>query len=240
MDRKDKSHSRVPGVPYESDEALENTLWGELQVLPQEEPSEGLRRAFYRKLEQTPAPFIQRARSWFGFNNNTGWVTAAACILLGLTIGRAVEQSVIVDDDRIASLEQRVSTLNRSLVLDRLESDVPSKRLQGVLNAVEFVEQDAQIATALLTRATEDNVSGVRSAAIDALGPLVTDPAIGFELMRALRSTDSPLVQLSLVDLVLRFGSVEQVEELLDLMEQGALHQDLTRHVQESVRRNPV
>jgi HEAT repeat protein len=128
-----------------------------------------------------------------------------------------------------------VALLNRELILDRLEDAAAGKRLRGVVDAGHFVPDDAEIARALLMRATEDRVHSVRTAAIDALGPSLGTPAVGGELMKLLESAESPLVQLALVDLVLRNGSNEQLAQLLRLANEGALHPDLVRHVERSL-----
>jgi HEAT repeat protein len=137
-------------------------------------------------------------------------------------------------------LEQNVSTLNRSLILDRLENDVAGKRLRGIMDASLIVGDDAEITQALLLRATEDRVYSVRSAAIQALGPQLNAPAVGDQLMALLQESEAPLVQLALADLVLRNGSEQQVTELLRLAENGALHPDLARHVLTSLQRDVV
>ena len=109
------------------------------------------------------------------------------------------------------------------------------KRLRGVIDAGSVVQDDAEITRALLMRATEDRVYSVRSAAIDALGPRLNSTAVGNELMNLLENAESPLVQLALVDLVLRNGSDAQLERLLQLANKRRLHPDLIRHVNNSL-----
>ncbi len=60
------------------------------------------------------------------------------------------------------------------------------------------------------------------------------------ELMNLLASAESPLVQLALVDLVLRNGSNSQLEYLLQLADTGRLHPDLVKHVNKSLGRESV
>ena len=111
------------------------------------------------------------------------------------------------DHTELAQLQQQVAILNRNLVLDRLENDSPSKRLLGVIEASDLAEHDPEVRRALLDRAVDDRVHSVRSAAIDAIGPRLGTPAVGDELMASLEKAKSPLVQLALADLVLRYGN---------------------------------
>ncbi len=135
------------------------------------------------------------------------------------------------------TLEQNVALLNRDLILDRLENDTASKRLRGVIDAANVAGGDAEITQALLLRATEDRVRSVRTAAISALGPQISAPSVSKQFMELLQQTESPLVQLALVDIVLRNGSKEQIAQLLEFAENGVLNPDIAQHVFTSLKR---
>jgi len=223
-------------LPFDSDDAATQALWQALEELPREAPSPQLRRDFYRELGRPGAAgFAARLRGWLGMGSNNGWLTAAACVLIGVGVGQVLQPSETTGTMRLAVLEQNVALLNRELILDRLQDATAGKRLRGVVDAGYLVRDDAEIARALLLRATEDSVYSVRTAAIDALGPSLNTAAVGSELMKLLESAESPLVQLALVDLVLRNGSHAQLQQLLRLASEGALHPDLVRHVEKSL-----
>jgi hypothetical protein len=227
-----------PGVPPEFENAAEHALWTALGKVEAAEPSPRLRQSFYRRLEQASRrTWHEKLRDTLGFRGNAGWLTAMACLLAGLGIGQLTGGG---DDAgaRLAALEQNVTMLNRRLILDRLESDTPGKRLRGVLDAAYVAGDDAEIAHALLARATGDRVPSVRSAAIDALGSRIDAPAVGRQVMDLLRQADSPIVQFALVDLVLRYGNDEQIGQLLTLADDGRLHPDLKRHVFTALKRD--
>lgn len=239
MSEKRRTGDRFPGVPFDSENADERRLWDELDELPRAEPSPRLRHDFYRQLAKSRStPASVRLREWLGFRNNAGWLTAAASLLLGVALSQGLSRPVPVDDRAIASLQQQVAMLNRSLILDRMESPAASKRLRGIVDAVGVAGSDPVIASALLSRATGDPVSAVRSAAIDALGTQLAAPGIGDELMRLLVDAPSPLVQLALVDLVLRHGTTSQLESLVQISDEGRLHPDVQRHVESSIQRS--
>lgn len=223
-------------LPFDSENRAEQALWQALDDLPREEPLPRMRRDFYRQLEaasiESPAA---RLRSWLGLSGNGGWVTAVACVVVGVTIGQIWNAPADTDPGRLAALEQNVALLNRELILDRLQDASASQRLRAVIDAAYLAGTDTEITRALLARATGDRVDSVRTAAIDALGPSVTEAGVGSELMRLLESAESPIVQLSLVDVVLRNGSPEQVEQLRQLAIREALHPDVSRHVNNSI-----
>jgi HEAT repeat protein len=233
----DKKNSRFP---FEGDNKSEDALWDTLGELADAEPSPQLRQNFYRELEKASRPRLsERLRDLLGFSGNAGWITVAASVLVGLAAGQLLETPA--DDAlRLAALEENVSMLNRSLILDRLENDTASKRLRGVMDAAYVVGDDAEIANALLLRATNDPVPSVRSAAIGALGTQLGTPAVGKRLMDLLQQSESPLVQLALVDLVLRNGSNRQIAQLEQLADDGLLHPDIARHVATTLKRDLV
>ena len=227
------------GVPFESSDETEQALWQALERVAQPEPSPRLRRKFYGELDklerQTP---LDRWRGWLGLIGARGFVTAASCVIVGLVAGAVLSDSNTVDRSELNELKQQVGDLNRNLILDRLESGSASKRLLGVIEAAPVAEHDAEVARALLTRAVDDRVYSVRAAAIDAIGPQLSAPSVGDELMSLLETAESPLVPLALVDLVLRHGNARQIERLEQLSERGALHPDIAQHVKSAVWRD--
>ena len=234
------SEKRKSGVPFESDDAGEQQLWSDLGEMPQDAPSQQLRRRFYDELEHADRR-MHRRRKWLGLFGAPGLVAAIGCLFVGVVIGLLLRSSPpAADRSELAQLQQQVAILNRNLVLDRLENDSPSKRLLGVIEASDLAEHDPEVRRALLERAVDDRVHSVRSAAIDAIGPRLGSPAVGDELMASLEKAESPLVQLALADLVLRYGNPQQLEQLVKLSDSGSLHPDVAKHVKSSVARNRV
>lgn len=235
------SDRKNPSLPFESDDKAEQKLWQALGDLPPVEPSDMLRRSFYSNLQKAGSPGLgERLRGWFGFSNNAGWATAAASLVMGFALAQLSVDNNAVEPDRLVALEQNIALLNRELVMDRLQDDAPGTRLMGIHNASNLVKDDNEIARALLLSASQDRSSSVRSAAIDALGPRLRSADLGDDLMRLLESAESPIVQMSLTDLVLRNGSQQQLTQLLQLANENRLHPDLVRHVKKALRSESI
>jgi len=230
------SDRKTVNLPFDSEDPAEQKLWAALGEMPRMAPSADLRRGFYRELDRASTTNrTERLRGWLGISGNAGWLTAAACVLLGVGMGQVLNKTGSVEPSRLAVLEQNVALLNRELILDRLQDASAGTRLRGVIDAGSVVQDDVEITRALLMRATEDRVYSVRSAAIEVLGPTLNSTAVGNELMNLLENAESPLVQLALVDLVLRNGSDAQLEHLLQIANKELLHPDLIRHVNNSL-----
>jgi hypothetical protein len=230
-----------PSIPFESSDDAEQQLWQALGDLPQAETPANLRRSFYNELEKANSlSWGGRIRSWLGLSNNAGWVTATACLLIGFGAAQLATEQSNVQPDRLVALEENIALLNRELVLDRLRDDAPGTRLLGVHAASSLVQNDDEIAQALLVRASQDRSQSVRSAAIDALGSQLNSTRVGDELMRLLENAESPIVQLALTDLVLRNGNQTQLDQLLYLANEDRLHPDLIRHVKKALRSETI
>ncbi|MEM9533539.1 MAG: hypothetical protein AAGA23_21640 [Pseudomonadota bacterium] len=229
------------GVPYDGEG---QRLWQSLESLPKAQPGDGLRQQFYAELDRASQPgWAERLAGRFGMV--AVLAPAAACLALGLVLGLVFRQGGLTAGDPIASpqlaaLEARVTQLNRQLILDQLEADATSTRLRGVIAASGEGVQDPQLASALLRLASADNSASVRGAAIDALAPKIAEPEVGDSLMTLLVNAESPLVQLSLVNLVLRHGTGEQVSQLLKLAAEQQLNPDLIPYVESSVERSEI
>jgi hypothetical protein len=240
MSENNRSDKKISDLPLGSDNEAEQQLWDALATIDAAEPTANLRKGFYEKLEQASRPtWLSNLRGALGFSGNTGWITATACLLVGIGAGQMLGASESeTETERLAALEQNVSMLNRTLILDRLENDSPGKRLQGVLDAAYLAGEDAEIANALLQRATEERVHSVRAAAIDVIGRQLGAPYVGKRIMDSILEAESPLVQLALIDLVLRNGTQEQIDQLLQLAQDDLLYPDLSRHVLTSLKRD--
>jgi hypothetical protein len=239
MEHPSMSDQSPPNLRFDSDDEHEQKLWTELALLDTGEAPPSLRAGFYRKLDHASRPgALASLRELLGLRYNHGWLTVAACLLLGLGVGQFAGPGDSGNADRMATLEQNVAMLNRTLILDRLENDSAGKRLRGVLDAAYLVGEDAEITRALLQRATGDRVTSIRTAAIDALGPQISAPSVSGTIMDSILQAKSPLVQLALIDLVLRHGDQAQINQLLILAEDGKLFPDLSRHVLTTLKRD--
>jgi hypothetical protein len=234
---------KISHLPLDLDDDAGEALWDTLGEMDREEPPAELRQSFYRRLErESQGNWLSNLRDTLGLHSNAGWLTATACLLVGLLAGQlSFNGSNKANDDadvRLAALERNIAELNRRLILDRLDDSAPGTRLRGIMDAASFAGNDIEIANALLVRATQDRVPSVRSAAIDALGSSTNAPAMSEQIMGLLVQARSPIVQLALVDLVLRYGNEAQIEHLLVLADEDRLHPDLKRHVYASVQRD--
>ncbi len=223
------------GVEFEAGDARERELWAALGQIERADPPTRLRSAFYARLDALSAAgpgWWPALRRWFGHP----LLPAAAMLLIGVLVGRALERPAANRD--VQALRQEVAVLQRNVALSLMHSRSAAERLRGVISAAELVAVDPELTRALLRQAGDDPNRSVRVAAIDALGTRVRAPDVGGEVLRLLGDSASPLVQKALVDLILRHGDADQLNGLVERARDGALHPDLVAYVQAAVRRN--
>ena len=115
------SDRKNPSLPFESSDAAEQKLWQALGDLPQAEPGANLRRSFYNELEKANSlSWGGRIRAWLGLSTNAGWVTATACLLIGLACATPFPTEGLREGMTVAELPSPISAHRRPL--DRLRS----------------------------------------------------------------------------------------------------------------------
>lgn len=220
--------------PIDDFDGPELKLWDTLAALPQETPSPALRRRVLQALDahDSPVRALRRSRR----AGTAGWMALAASTVVGVAIGWILASSISVPDNRIVALETQVDALRQDLLINRLNAASATDRLAAAVDAARFGRADARLTGALLQRATLDPVPSVRSAAIGSLANAVGDPAIADDLIAMLVSHESPIVQLAIIDLFLRYGDDAALIRLRQRAADAALAPALTDYINESIR----
>ena len=211
--------------------------WGGLEELPQAEPSPRLRERFYAMLEAEQHSAVEQQPlrglgAWFAgleIRRLIGPASAAGLILVvGIVIGAQRGGLSSPPDGDVNSLRAEVRSLSQLVTLSLLQQDSASERLKGVRYGSVAAEHDDEVLSALIDAVGHDGSVSVRLAAIDALRPYLSRPTVSNSMLASLRSERSPLVQVSLVDLLMDTTGGETRDTL------EALANDLT--VDETVR----
>ena len=227
------------GVPFEAEGPEDAALWEALETLPSEAPPATLRTGFYRTLRERE----ERKNRWFArlLPGLRMAAPAALALVVGFGVGRMTDSGSAATPTaapaELASLQAEVSRLSRTVALSMLQDDAATERLQAISLVSEFAQEDPNATRALLAAATTDPVAAVRGAALDALGPKLGEPLIEAGIRRLLLEADSVLVQLSVADLIMRWGGDDLIATLVDAAEAGTLLPDVARYVNDRVRR---
>jgi len=181
------------------------SLWQGLSLLPEEKPSPAMRAQFYQKLNalQKGSPRPVEKQSWWSLAWPKQLTFGAALFALGLIAGRiSLNQSVRTDE--IAQMRSQVRGLQEMVALSLLERQSPTSRLEGVAWSNKIDRPNEQLLNALVSTLNQDPNVNVRLSSIDALEKFSGDEAISKALVDSIQRQDSPLVQVALIDSLVR------------------------------------
>jgi anti-sigma factor RsiW len=207
----------------------ETALWQKLALLPAEQPSSALRSKFKVMLEvyqsgrsEKKGPAAEKSKALvpmlWGLGNwrqlpAAGIVWACLFLACGYFIGRHSDRVATDTQPQIEAMQRDLAATRQMVALSMLQQQSASQRLEGVSWSTRLPDPDAQVLGALQHTLQFDNSVDVRLAALDALSRYAGRPEIRSNLVDALQTKQSPLVQVALIDL------------LVDLHDKGAVPQ---------------
>ena len=215
-----KNHKEFQ-VPFEE---LQQT-WLQIGEANIPEPSEEMDLKFYDMLHGEMAKTE-------GLNNNSQsgfwsflevlWQPKFAygllLVCLGLGLGYFLRPETNQPVQTIANQENDTDGVREQLVLTLLEQPSANQRLQGIGEANKISKVDERIIRALLQTLNNDSNVNVRLAAIESLTNYLDRPEVREGLVQSIVKQDSPLVQITLANLMVALQEKQSIEPFKTLM----------------------
>src|SRR6185503_8580883 len=129
-------------------------------------------------------------------------LAAALTIALGAGVFIGSSNASKRSAQDLAELRDEIRSLRSTVALALLAEPSASGRLNGVAYGRELQSEDRRVADALFTTLLEDPNVNVRLAALDALREGSTRPDVRARLVQSIPEQDSPLVQISAIDVL--------------------------------------
>lgn len=202
-------------------------LWLSIGQLPQPEPGPLLRTRFAEMLSayehgmergrRESASTWLRTRWGSLWAKRTAWqaAVAAACLLIGLSVGRWTgNRETAPSAGEVATLRGELAAMRQLITLSLLQQQSPNDRLEGVNWSVRVEEPTPEVPAALLFAVSNDDNVNVRLAAVDALHRYASDGRTRNSLLSAIRKQDSPLVQVAIIGLLSQLHDPKLAEPL--------------------------
>ena len=216
-------------------------IWNKLGVLEEELPSPHLRSRFYSSLEDYKEQWEKtrhssgRIGAWF-----QGWwpkkpavqfALSCGLLIIGLVAGNLTRAIPFGKGDS-SMMRREVDIMRHTLAVSLMDQSSPMDRLKGVNLAYGMNKPEPELIKALLdTLDTDPNIS-VRLAAVDALYLFHNHPSVKEGLIQSLARQDSPMVQASLIDLMVSIRERKAVEALKTLLLQKDLNPDIKDRIE--------
>jgi hypothetical protein len=201
-------------------------------------PSSALDHRFYEMLSAEKTKV--KSSEWKNFFSWPGFAPklaiASVTLLLGLMAGYLLRPSGGTPaTDQIEVLSQQVSDLQEMMMLSLLEGGSATDRLKAVNLTQEMNEASLKVTDALIQTLNQDENINVRLAALDALKPYARDSSVREALIRSIEKQESPLVQISLAELMVALQEKSAVKELEKIVQSDRTPADVKKKIRESM-----
>ncbi len=215
----------------------ELTLFDE-QMVKIEDPIPSLRMndEFYSMLE-TEKSKLKKRSFFFKFPElnillpRLGF--AAGLLIIGFVVGNILQPPS--GNNEVKQLTQQVGELKEMMMLSLLEKESASERLRAVSLTNEMSQVSDKVTRALFQTLNHDANVNVRLAALEALTPYIGQSEVRKELIHSISQQDSPLVQVTLADLMVAIQEKKSVKELQKLLDNDSTPRDVKNKIKKSI-----
>ncbi len=218
--------------------------WSRMDDFAFPEPSVAMDEKFYEVLyaemekeKAKPAAWMTNLRDYFGFLFKPQLAYGLLILIAGFGLGQYMSSGEDGQNAKGALTgTEETQEVREQLVLTLLEQPSANKRLQGVNEAVKFKEADDKVIKALLKTLNNDDNVNVRLAAIESLVNYLDNPIVREGLVASIVQQDSPIVQVTLADLMVSLQEKKSIEPFKKLMRTSELNGAVKQKLEKSIR----
>jgi len=247
-DGKEKFETFLKGQPeYQENFDVLASTWSQMDALSFPEPSQEMDDTFYKLLyaemeKEKPksASWVEKLQAYFSFVFRPQLAYGLVILMIGLGLGYYMNtgSNGQPPKETVADVKDN-QEVREKLVLTLLEQPSANQRLQGVNEAVKFKEADDKVIKALLKTLNNDSNVNVRLAAIESLVNYINNPMVREGLVASIVKQDSPIVQVTLADLMVALQEKKSIAPFKKLMRtqelNGAVKQKLEKSIQKII-----
>ena len=210
-------------------------IWTKLGVIQEELPRPQVRSRFYSMLEEykereSEVPFKERLGLWvqslWPKKPAMQFVLSFGLLFVGIIIGSFFKFTPLRESETTI-LRREVQSMRQTLAVSLMEQSSPSERLRGVNLSYGMETPDQKLLDRLLTTLNTDPNISVRLAAVDALYLFAEMPVVKEGLLNSLSQQTSPMVQASLIDLMVSIREKRAIEALRSLLKMDHVEEDI-------------
>jgi hypothetical protein len=186
------------------------------------EPSGKLKAEFEKALKQELAAQSKNTPTFF--ISPMVYRIAAGFVLVMVSVG--IGYWIIKNQERereLAELKKQVEDTRNMMVAMIDNQQSASQRMVGVSVAYELKTADDQIVNVLVRTMNEDPNTNVRLAALEALGKFNEEDIVRQGLVNSLSTQKDPVVQIALIQLLVKLKAKGVVNQLKKLTQDGSV-----------------
>jgi hypothetical protein len=205
------------------------SLHNQIVPLDNSQPSLSVDDRFYQMLNEEK----QVAKAVLAIPLYQRLAIAAGLMVGGFLIGYLLQSNS--GKQEVTQLTEQVSELKEMMMLSLLEKESASQRLKAVSLTSEMDQVSDKVTEALFTTLNSDENVNVRLAALEALKSYVKNSKVRSGLIAAISKQDSPLVQVSLAELMVAIQEKKSVGALKQLLENENTPKEVRTKISESI-----
>jgi len=216
----------------------------ELNTIPEREPSEKMKTNFYEKLEEYKASISHKELYTFGLKNiwEELWqpvlvkklAYAVAIFVFGCLAGYWYT-SEMKYKTQVNSMISEMQDMQKVMMLTLIQQPSPTDRLKAISISNQISNADDKIIDALLNTLNNDPNVNVRLMAVEALYNFADNPKARIGLIKSITKQESPIVQITLADVMVLLQEKGSVEELKKLLEKNNLNESVENKLKNSI-----
>ena len=155
-------------------------------------------------------------------------------LVSGLLAGLSIKTGEFSREE-LAEMKNEIRETRQLVTLSLLSQPSAIDRLEGVYMSRQVREPNETLISALLTTLNSDRNVNVRMAAVDALYLYCGKPEVREELIKSLSTQLSPLVQISLIDLLVELREKSALDVLKQISEDRQILEPVKKHARKGI-----
>ncbi|MGB3464256.1 MAG: HEAT repeat domain-containing protein [Cyclobacteriaceae bacterium] len=161
------------------------------------------------------------------------WFRVAAAVLL-LVAGYAIGSMSTTDmtSDEFIALRQEIQSLKNSQLTGKLSQHSASERIMAVNEIEASAKPNPELTATLINTLNSDESANVRYAALQALKNYLEDSTVKAELVKSLELQQDPLIQISLISILLEASERSAVVPLRDMLAREKLSPEVKKQAE--------
>jgi len=155
-------------------------------------------------------------------SKNSGWswmhmAAAVAILVIGFGLGKW-SQSGGGSSEELTQLRNEIQSLKQVTLTSALQQHSASERILAVNKLEEKSEINPELLSTLTVTLNSDESPNVRYAALQALKKFIDDDKVRAELVKSLESQSDPLIQISLITILVEAEEKSVIAPLKDIV----------------------
>ncbi|MFD2872716.1 HEAT repeat domain-containing protein [Mucilaginibacter ximonensis] len=218
-------------------------IWNKLGEIAMPEPSEKMELKFHAMLNdfKQAASEPGKLTSWkervkqlwqLQYRMPLAYAILAVVLGIGATL---LLQSNSRQQQQLQAMQTQLHELKQTMMLAMLDNPLASERIKAVSYTSDIKQPDKMVIEALLETLNNDPNVNVRLSTLEALSQMGNYPEVRSGLIQSITTQDSPLVQTTIADVMLKLQEKRAVHPFKELLKQKDLDEVVRQKIKTTI-----